>query len=58
MIRKTLENKVGRVSNAEWGRACQIAEADIRVNRLLYNQKTSHQYLGMVLVTAIKIIRD
>jgi hypothetical protein len=58
MIRNALEKKVGLITNEEWSRVCRIANADIKVNRLLHKQKTSHQYLGMVLVTAINIIRD
>jgi hypothetical protein len=57
MIRKKLEKNVGPVTDAEWKRACMIATYDIRANRMVFQQKTSHQYLGEILVTAINLIR-
>jgi hypothetical protein len=58
MIRKELEKIVGPVTEMEWKRVCQIAGADIRVNRLVWRQKTSRRYLQMVLTAAIQIIRS
>ncbi len=58
MIRKELEKKVGAVTDTEWKRVCQIAGADIRINRLVWKQKTSRRYLQMVLTAAIQIIRS
>ncbi len=57
MLRKMLEKKVGKLTNEEWKQACNIAQLDIWANRLVYRQKTSHQYLATVLVTAVNNIR-
>lgn len=57
MLRKELEKKVGLVTDAEWKRVCYIAQLDIWANRLLFRQRTSHQYLATVLVTAVNLIR-
>lgn len=57
MLRKELEKKVGLVTDEEWKQACNIAQLDIWANRLMFRQRTSHQYLATVLVTAVNLIR-
>ncbi|MGK0466662.1 MAG: hypothetical protein ACJAX4_001951 [Clostridium sp.] len=58
VLRKSLESKVGHLSNTEFAIVCEITGDDLKANRVKFKKCTSLDYVLDIAVRATKIFRS
>ena len=43
MLRKILESKVGKLTDAQFAEVMDLVRADVKINRVAFKRRTSHK---------------
>jgi hypothetical protein len=57
MIRSIVESEYGKLSDHEFWAICDMADKDIKVNRLSFGRRTNMNYLLFALKTCAGIVK-